>query len=365
MMESLDPDCRVSHPLLRVAVILIVGGLLCGTVLAQQVNTPSGYHLKVMTRNLYQGTDFQEVMGSTDLYSFLSNVTLTMSNVRATKPAARVAAIAEEISAQQPDIVAVQEATIWRTGASPYAMTVEFDMLQLLLDELNREGTPYVPAKVLPQFDFAAPGLAGYVSTTTQLAILVRADEGSEFVVSNPQGGLFPVEHSLKIPIPFLEQEVVVARGWASVDVSAGGRQFRFITVHPEAFAWQYEFLQVTDLLSGPAATSLPVVMAADFNLRADDPSDPTNLYTYQAILGAGFTDFWAAVNPDAPGYTCCQLNSLINPKSQLDQRIDLIFTRGPFTLLGPKITGATPSARVDGLWPSDHAGLAGSVRLQ
>jgi hypothetical protein len=81
--------------------------------------------------------------------------------------------------------------------------------------------------------------------------------------------------------------------------------------------------------------------------------------------LFGGFTDFWTATNPDAPGFTCCQLNSLTNPKSQLDQRIDLIFTRGPFTLLGPKITGLTPDARIDGLWPSDHAGLVGSVRLQ
>lgn len=364
MIEFSDPDRPMWHSLVRVLLALIFGFTMCATSFAQKVDLPSGYRLKVMTRNLYQGTDFTEVMTG-DAADFLKNVDLTIDNVRATKPVTRMAAIAAEIATQKPDLLAVQEATVWRTGLSLSGLSVEFDMLQLLVDELDRLGTPYSVVKVLPQFDFAAPGLSGWVSTTTQLAILVRADEPADLVLSNPQGGLFPAEHSMKVPIAALGQEVVVVRGWASVDVNAGGRQFRFVTAHPEAFAWQYEFLQMMDVLTGPAATGMPVLMAADFNLRADNPTDPTYLYTYQAIVGSGFTDFWAATNPDEPGFTCCQLNSLTNPKSQLDERIDLIFTRGAFTLLGPKITGSTPNTRVDGLWPSDHAGLAGSIRLQ
>lgn len=330
------------------------------TLLSQQ--NKNGHPLKVMTRNVYQGTDFEHVMFAQNLSEFLNGVTQTIEVVRATKPADRIAEIAGEIADQEPDVVGLQEATVWRTGPSPFAMTVEIDPVQLLLDDLQNLGKPYVAAKVVPQFDFTAPSSTGlFVGTTTQVAILVRADLAQN--VSNPQGGVFPPDHTLTISM--LGSPLPINRGWASVDVAVKGEQFRFITAHPEAFAWQYEYLQVTDLLNGPASTNLPVIMAADFNMHAENPADPTYIASYQAVTKiAGFVDFWKALGTTNPGFTCCQANDLLNPTSTLNQRIDLIFMRGPFEARGAKITGAKPDDRVMGLWPSDHAGLTGRLKF-
>lgn len=329
-------------------------------LLSQQ--NKNGHPLKVMTRNVYQGTDFVEVMGAVTYPDFLDKVTLTLNNVRATQPAARMAEIAGEIADQEPDIVGLQEATIFRTGTSPMSMTVEIDPLQMILDDLNALGKPYVAAEVVPQFEFTAPSSTGlFVSTTTQIAILVRADLARN--VSNPQGGVFPPGHTLNVPL--LGSLLPINRGWASVDVTVKGKKFRFITAHPEAFAWQYEYLQITDLLNGPAMTTLPVIMAADFNMHAEDPTDPTYTASYQVVTQvAGFVDFWKALGTTNPGFTCCQANDLLNATSTLSQRIDLIFMRGPFEARGAKITGAKPDDRVMGLWPSDHAGLSGRLKF-
>jgi endonuclease/exonuclease/phosphatase family metal-dependent hydrolase len=339
--------------------------LSVGVSAGQNVSTDRGYPFKVVTQNLYQGTDFAEAMAATSFADFTKQVQFTIQSVRDTKPPLRMATIAAEIADQEPDLVALQEATVWSTGPSPSAMTVEFDMLRLLLQELKRLGSPYIPVNVVPQFMFLAPGTNEWVGTTTQIAILVRADRDSDdFETSNPQGGVFPPEHTLTLTLAPLGQEVAVKRGWASIDVSMKGREFRFITAHPEAFVWQYEVLQVGDLLQGPAVTNLPVIMSADFNMQADRPTDPTYAYSYQSVIDSGFVDAWTAVEPDQPGFTCCQLNNLTNPTSLLDQRIDLVFVRGPFSIRGVKIIGSKPDDRVQDLWPSDHAGLVSKLRI-
>ncbi len=329
---------------------------------------PKGPPLKIMTRNVYQGTDFVEVMSATSFPDFLHQVTVTLNNVRATKPPLRMAEIAFEIAGQQPDILALQEVTVWRTGPSPYELETEFDPLQMIVQDLKFLGLHYKVVAVVPEFDFTAPSDTGiWVRTTMQNAILVRDGRDCEdFVVSNPQTGLFPEDHTLSLELPGVPGKIFVYRGWASVDVELKGQQFRFITAHPESFVWQYEVAQVGDLLQGPAATTMPVIMAADFNMRADDSTDPTYIYGYNAVTQyAGFKDAWAALGTAAPGYTCCQLNSLLNPKSMLNQRIDLIFFRGPFMVKSMKVTGDAQVIRnVMGLWPSDHAGVAGQLRF-
>ena len=327
-----------------------------------------GRPLKVMTRNVYQGTDFVEVMSATSFPDFLHQVTVTLDNVRATKPPLRMAEIAFEIADQQPDIVALQEVTLWSTGPSPYEMKTEYDLLQMVVQNLKFLGLRYKIAAVVPEFSFVAPSDTGlWVGTTMRNAILVRdSKDCDDLVVSNPQTGLFPEEHTLSLTLPGATTPTYVYRGWASIDVKMKDQQFRFITAHPESFVWQYEVLQVGDILQGPALTTLPVIMTADFNMRADDPTDPTYIYGYNAVTQyAGFKDGWATLATKAPGYTCCQLNSLLNTQSQLNQRIDLLFLRGPFLVKSMKITGSAQIIRnILGLWPSDHAGVAGQLQF-
>ena len=65
------------------------------------------------------------------------------------------------------------------------------------------------------------------------------------------------------------------------------------------------------------------------------------------------------------PGYTCCQAQNLLNTTSSLDQRIDLVLSRGgvgvdDIHLIGDSESDRTPS----GLWPSDHAGVVATLEI-
>ena len=350
---------------LRRSLALALVIVTCGV--ASSAQTPDrGRPLKVMTRNLYQGTDFLEAMNATDLNSFFAAVTTTIQNVRATQPAIRIAAVAQEIADNTPDLVAVQEATLWEVGA-PGAYTAEIDPIALLLADLDRLGEPYVKVIVQPQFDFQAPCTLGYwVHTTTQIAILARADSLREQMqISGGQGGLFEYELPIALPDPL--GTINVNRGWAYADLTWRGQPLRFVTAHPEAFYDPIENAQVYELLGGiasPYTAGRPIVMAADFNTNALAPTYSSFYAGYALITGVGgFTDAWATTE-HAPGYTCCQLSTLNNPKSLLDQRIDFIFTIGGLVPENAKLTGNRLDSRVDGLWPSDHAGVIARVRV-
>jgi endonuclease/exonuclease/phosphatase family metal-dependent hydrolase len=118
--------------------------------------------------------------------------------------------------------------------------------------------------------------------------------------------------------------------------------------------------VQGNELLSGPAATDLPVVAIGDFNSRADGSGTPT----YANLIAAGFQDAWSAVHPGDPGYTCCFVSGLIDGPP-LAGRVDLVLARGRFTALDAQIVGEESDDRTpSGLWPSDHAGVVATLEL-
>jgi len=120
---------------------------------------------------------------------------------------------------------------------------------------------------------------------------------------------------------------------------------------------------QGAELRAGPANTSLPVIVAMDSNAQAFPlPQDPT----YVDFIAAGYKDVWQELFPSLPGLTCCQSESDNNPVSQLYQRIDLILTLGNVVAQDIALFGANSSTRTpDGLWPSDHAGVAAQLNVQ
>jgi len=139
------------------------------------------------------------------------------------------------------------------------------------------------------------------------------------------------------------------------------GQSVRFITTHLEVpntpAASGIHLLQVDELVAGPAATSMPVVMAGDFNSAPGTRG-------YENLMATGFTDAWTRSNADGPGHTCCHF-PLDDPLSSLEMRIDLILTRGGITAEAATVAGDQPSDFRDGLWPSDHAGVVASLRLR
>jgi hypothetical protein len=318
--------------------------------------------LRVMTYNVDEGTDYLEALGASSFPQFLAGVTTDLQNVRATIPAERAQAIAGQIGAAGPTLVSLEEVTQWRTCptadfqtcAAP--QTLEFDMLQLIMDALKQQGQPYKVVVVTTAFDLAAPSSIGLiVEATNRIAILARTDiVPDEFQLSNVQTAQFVAAFTpvvVGIPIP-------VHRAWASVDVTFHGTNFRYIAAHLEAFDPTIQAAQGNELLSGPAHTSMPVVIAMDSNSKANPPSDFTST-TYDNFISAGFADAWTETNPSEPGLTCCQDPLLRNPVSIVTERIDLVLVRGALRVKGADLFGGNPTDRTpSGLWPSDHLGV-------
>ena len=134
--------------------------------------------VRVMTYNVDEGTDFQELIAAHNPFQFVVAVTTTYQNILAARPAVRAAAMARKIAIKRPDVVGLQEASILRTGAprTP-ATTVQADLLQLLISELTKLGQHYAVIAIVPGLDAQAPSLLGFdVRLTTQDAIIARTD---------------------------------------------------------------------------------------------------------------------------------------------------------------------------------------------
>jgi hypothetical protein len=98
------------------------------------------------------------------------------------------------------------------------------------------------------------------------------------------------------------------------------------------------------------------VVIAVDGNADALG-GDPT-MATYQLIRSLGFGDAWAAVHPDQPGATWGYMPDPNDPRPIVHQRIDYIFFKNGIRALTAQLAGQRTQEKVDGQWPSDHAGV-------
>lgn len=323
----------------------------------------------VMTYNVNEGTDFDQVVGAQNLQQFLLGVGEILEQVQGTNPPERMQAVARQILGVQPELLSIQEVDQWYTGTfDPIAgtcgaMTLQYDMLQELLSDLAAQGGHYDVAVQVTQYAFPpTPGLippATYVCVAVNdyNVVLARTDLPSRiFRWSNPQSGQFVNQVVLPTPIG----PVPLPRSWASVDAQFFGRTFRYINTHLESFDAGIRELQGDELRAGPASTPLPVIIATDSNAQAfPSPQDPT----YLDFMSAGYGDVWSKLFPRRAGLTCCQDEADNNPVSQLYQRIDVVLTHGKVTPLAAVLIGADSRTRLpDGLWPSDHAAVAAAV---
>jgi endonuclease/exonuclease/phosphatase family metal-dependent hydrolase len=316
--------------------------------------------VRLVTQNMFVGSSLNALVVAQP-EQVPAAVATIYNNIVASKPAERAAAMAREIAQYRPDLIALQEAAILRTGQGGPATTVRSDLLQSLLDELARLGLLYRAVAIVPGIDAQVPSALGFdVRLTLQDAILVRADRPDEIEVSNLQ-----IEHfGIKLTVPTSLGPFNDTRGWAAVDMKVRGQRFRFVTTHLESTVPPIRVAQARELLLTAANTTLPVVMVGDFNIVVDTSLDPS-FPAYQAMINAGFTDAWRAKRAPDPGFTCCQADNLLNPTSLLNRRIDLVLFRGGFGVSDISLIGNQPADRTgSGLWPSDHAGIAATLRL-
>jgi hypothetical protein len=241
-------------------------------------------------------------------------------------------------------------------------MSLEFDLLQELLDAL---GPSY--KLVYQALQYQVPPVPGFIPPKTYLcmqmrnyiAVLARTDlADTKFQLSNVQSAQYVARAYFKTPVGSFPEP----HAWIAVDGNVNGNPFRFIGTHLESTDPHIRRLQGGELRAGPANTALPVIIAMDANAQAaPPPQDPT----YSDFIAAGYDDAWAEIFSQEPGFTCCQSELVNNPVSQLSRRIDLILTRGNLTAEGAGLFGATATSKTpEGLWPSDHAGVAAGINL-
>ena len=323
--------------------------------------------ITVVSQNLYLGTDLAAIFAATDLSSAIDAGSAAFAAVQASNPAARMQAVADELAKKRPDLIGLQEAGLWRSGApGTEPTTIEFDFVALLIDALARHGLAYAAVATITNVDVQFPARRGVeileMRHTDRDVILARTD--SALQISNVQSANF--ETNAVIPVPVIGT-FTVRRGWVSVDATLGGTTFRFVNTHLESVSPVVQLLQALEILSGPADTTLPVVLVCDCNSSASGEG-PDATPTYAALLESGFTDAWSEKHPGADGFTCCQAADLRNLPSALIERIDFVLFRGDFDVRHAALLGAAPGDRTKKparLWPSDHAGVAATLELR
>jgi endonuclease/exonuclease/phosphatase family metal-dependent hydrolase len=346
-MRRLGTQCVIVS-----AIILLFFGILAPLTATGQDDGKAV--VKVMTYNVNEGTDFVQVLSATNLPDFLDAVQITLNDIDSTNPPRRMQAVAKEIAKTQPDLVGLQEVTTWSVGGK-----VKYDMLQELISALHDLGEEYTPVVIVDEFQLAAPlpDMATIVQGVNHDVILARA--ASEMELSNPQNGHFSV--ILPVPIPVPPGVLAIPRGWGSVDAKLHGQSFRFVVSHLENFIAQspgtlfIQEAQASELALGPAGTTLPLIIAVDANADALD-NDPT-IATYQLVRSFGFGDAWATVHPNEPGATWGFMPDPNDLRPIVHQRIDYILFKNGVRALTAQLAGQRTQEKVDGLWPSDHAG--------
>ena len=329
-----------------------------------------------MTRNLYLGADLTPViaaLASGDQAAIVTAATLTWAQVQATSPEERMEAVADEIVAERPAVVGLQEVTRWTTydydpstgqAASPQ---VRYDFLDLLLEALADRGVKYHEVTAATAENFASPPIPiltptglGAVSLLDRDVILRRND----VKVSAAHTGQY--ENILTFPLA--SGDLPVKRGWGSTDVRTKLATFRFVNTHLEAFglpgfdAEQLRVAQVQELLDAQASIAasdgeLPMVYVGDYNTQA--PSAPA----YAILVTSVGADAWTQTHPGDPGPTCCFEPDLLF--GDLTSRIDLVVHDDSVTATSADVIGEEAGDRTpSGLWPSDHAGVVASLTI-
>ena len=324
--------------------------------------------LTVMTRNLYVGAPI-EALFDAELPLPVAAWEL-WQQVKTTNYPERAEAMADEIARARPHLIGLNEVSYFDVQTTAGAETLDF--LPILLNELAERRLDYVPvayvqnfAGQVPLFD-PATGVQGMATLVDFDFILARGD----VTVSDPQAANFEAAVVEIADIPGIGQmPIQILRGWASIDAEVHGFAFRFVVSHLEPGEEQPDIQEAQgfELMAALDDEQLPIIMVGDMNSAADRSTTPT----YGNFIDIGdYRDTW---NRRQPGYTCCQLSDLLNRRSVLDKRVDLILFSDDFGLgrgnrrairswlVGNRFWDKTPS----GLWPSDHAGVITSLRVR
>ena len=407
------------------AIAGVAAGLAAFAVpVAAEAAPPEG-RVKVMSRNLYLGSDLTAALAAQTPTQLAFAGQEIWNNVIVTEFPNRAKLLADEIDGAKPDLVGLQEVALWRGDfAPPYqdgpatpATTVSYDFLQLLMSELNagKEGPEYRVVRQQKQADIESPlaipggAFPGDGRLTMRDVVLKRTDRKdvrTRFAYSQR----FKKEHSLVVEnIGGTPLDVTVWRGYVAMDANVRGTEFRFVNTHLEAFNNTAKLAQAEELVAGiaevvageqdevgpanPGGTDVPIVLVGDLNSdneivedEGDTPQHQADELPYAHIVSKGLEErsFDGVEEDDVDDavYSCCFADQLIGhppPDALLDidHTVDHVMVSdddhgagvdpngNDIVLTNSFNTGDDPAqfAQFE-RWPSDHLGVVSALQF-
>ena len=384
----------------KITLILITAVLSFSITPTQAAEQP----IKVMSRNLYLGADVGVALAK--IPNMPAAAQFMWDQVQKTDFSKRKKILAEQIRTESPDVIGIQEATIWYCKAHFWSKNTEvFNFTQELLAEL---GGDYVIASKNgveannPGYSIGPiPFLTKVTDPQTFQKLFGQNDADCGFQIGDAllikkslaqyvnQVGNSEYKDVYKV-VPTLME---IYRGYAWADITVQGTNVRFVTTHLESL-WDANKVpkaadQARQLVSDLKNTKSPIVVIGDFN---SDPRDPRPINSpnpgeqptasekcpagssmcnaYKVMREAGFTDS----GPDAsePSTYSWGMNALLtgpDPKRAaaakkmgnqfgFTDRLDYIFVKNGIKVLTSKMIGQTAP------YGTDHAGVVTELNV-
>ena len=314
----------------------------------------------VMTRNLYLGANLDPIVQATSPSAAFAAVEKGWQQVQANDFPTRARAIAREIARVKPDIVGFQELTLYRTQ-TPADFTVT-PATHVVLDYARELRRALAARKLRYRFVAIAPWTDAELPSGNPPTMDIRLTVRDGLLVRRSKNLKVLSVHKTQYmtTTPLFRGLVVAKRGYIYANVSLDGRRFRVATTHLESFDDASQVAQGQELGAFLSAGTMPTILLGDLNSRADGTGTPT----HANLLGLGFRDAWTQAHPNAAGLSCCHGEDLRDPGGPFYSRIDYVLSKNGFRAVAAGIVGDKPGDRIDGLWPSDHAGVWARLRL-
>jgi endonuclease/exonuclease/phosphatase family metal-dependent hydrolase len=338
--------------------------------------------VKVMTWNVYVGTNVDYVLDAEDFYDLTQRVKVAYDTFQLTNFPERAQAIARQIKKYRPDLIGLQEVSlVQHFDVDGQTLLEECNFLQILLDAIAAQGMRYRLADSVQNIDIIMPRLISFTPPANFVLDYIRLLDADVILVNRDVqfSNTIKGEYLAKLPVPSpTGDDIIIPRGYVSVEARVRNKSYRFINTHLEAFTEQVRYPQAQELAAIFSSDSIPNILVGDMNTGDPTPPTPYNDATYQFLTGieGGFVDSWVynQFGNQGNGYTSPFSAALRDPYPDLYQRIDLILVKncGDCTVrhpIGPvwaEVIGDELKDRtISRLWPSDHAGVVAQLHLR
>ena len=360
------------------------------------VQTVGAADIAVLTQNQYLGAGLTPLFTAPTPAAFNEAAVAALQQIAATQPADRIKALAAEIAKAGPALVGLQEVDLFQCTnlAPPPTAGVGCDDASIrgaFVDHL--QGTvsaldgSYVAAAIVTNLSVEVAlfinGFPVRVVALDRDVILARSDiptAAVDFTGVCPKPSAQGCNYDVVLPItlPFSPPVTInVERGFVAVDATVDGKVYRFVNTHLEekltgtpAAIQVAQAAELIQILQATTPQDRSLLLVGDTNSSPVDPpilgSFPT---PYTQFIAAGYSDAWLLRPGKVPGFTCCQEPDLANHKSELYERVDMVFSlEPPARVKQARVLGATVSDKTPphgrGLWPSDHGAVSGELQF-